>query len=99
MWSKGAVVIVKRGDEAMADAMASSFEEDREKDPLTNEERAWKDLLSQAKEDAVLAKIADAQATYGRNYIPPKWAKKIVEGFAFIVYGISIFVERYLVIR
>ena len=99
MWNKGAVVIVKRGDEAMANAMASPFEKDHEKESLSNEERAWKDLLSQAKEDAVLAKIADAQATYGRNYIPPKWAKKIVEGFAFIVYGISIFVERYLVIK
>ena len=98
MWSKGAVVIVKRGDEAVADAMASPFEQQTQ-EPLNEDEKDWKDLLSQAKKDAIMVKIAIAEANYGRNYIPPAWAKKIVECFAFIVYKFSIFVERYLVIK
>lgn len=101
MWNKGAVVIVKRGDEAMADAMASNFT--FQKNDISDEEskhdKAWKDLLSKAKEDDTLVKIADAEAKYGYNYIPPKWAKKIVENFAFAVYKICVFIDKYLVIR
>lgn len=100
MWSKGAVVIVKHGDEAMADAMASSFEK---KNDISDEEwkhdKAWKDLLSEAKNDEIDLLIADAEIRYGHNWQPPAWAKHIVEGFAFIVYKICMFIDKYLVIR
>lgn len=104
MWKKGAVVIVKRGDEAMADAMASNFEqEEQEQTDIYSDDqkydKAWKDLLSQAKSDAVDAMIAKARAEYGHIWTPPKWARRIMEGFAFIIYWICVFIDKYLIIR
>lgn len=101
MWNKGALVIIKRGDEAMANAMASPFEQ--EKNDISDEEykhdKAWKDLLSKKKNDDILLKIAAANEKYDYNWVPPKWAKKIVEGFAFVVYKVCVFIDKYLVIR
>ena len=99
MWKKGAVVIVKHGDEAMADAMASPFEQNDISNDDQNYDKAWKDLLSEAKKDEIDLLIADAEIRYGHNWQPPAWAKHIVEGFAFVVYKICVFIDKYLVIR
>ena len=102
MWSKGAVVIIKRGDEAMANTMASPFEQRMAAKEHINEDQAirdWYKMLCKAKKEAVDKAILDAQETYGHNWTPPRWAKKITEGFAFVVYGICVFIERYLVLR
>lgn len=100
MWSKGAVVIVKRGDEEMANAIERGLDI-RLKDPktLTEGERAEYDLLKKAKSDKLKAMIAENEEEYGYNWTPPKWAEKIVGAFALIVYGISVFIDRYLRIK
>lgn len=100
MWSKGAVVIVKHGDEEMANAMENALDI-RLKDPktLTGSERAEYDLLKKAKSDSLKAKIAESEEIYGYNWTPPKWAEKIVGAFALVVYGISVFIDRYLRIK
>lgn len=100
MWSKGAVVIVKHGDTEMANAIEKSLDI-RLKDPkmLTDSERAEYDLLKKAKSDKLRAMIAENEEEYGYNWVPPKWAEKIVGAFALIVYGISVFIDRYLRIK
>ena len=103
MWKKGAVVIVKHGDEAMANAMASVFDEKKDEDIEVNEDpnydKTWKDLLYKSKKDAIDAAILDAKEHYEHNWTPPKWAKRIVECFALVVYGVCVFIDKYLVIR
>lgn len=93
-WSKGAVVIVKHGDHEMADAIeqgiaiykASKAEVEEMERDLTflrkRDRQYWNEMIDEANE------------LYGRNRIPPKWAKKLVEGFAFLVYHFSMFVEN-----
>ncbi len=93
MWSKGAVVVVKRGDKAMADAIEKGLDI-----RYTNNDRY--DLVKNRDRLYWQAKIDEAQLYYGTNPAPPpKWARKIVAGFAFIVYGFSVFVDKYLKIH
>lgn len=100
MWSKGAVVIVKRGDDEIASAIEKALDI-RTKDPklLTKQERDEYDLLRRARSDKIREEIALAEEYYGYNWVPPKWAEKIVGAFALVVYGISVFIERYLRIK
>lgn len=99
MWSKGAVVIVKRGDEAMANAIEKGL--DLKMVPVEEVEDMKRDnfFLKKRCVKAIQQDILDAQLKYGHNWVPPKWANKLVQGFALIVYGISIFVDRYLTIK
>ncbi len=99
MWSKGAVVIVKRGDEAMASAIEGGL--DIQAVPKKDVEALERDYTFLKRRDAktLKKKIEDAEADYGHNWIPPKWLGKIMEGLAFIVYLISVFIDKYLVIK
>ena len=101
-WTKGAVVIVKRGDQEWADAMEESLDiprgDDREMKELENENK-------ELKRDNDLAKIHDTRFTnmviqgleheYGRNRIPPTWLKVVKQGFALVVYLVSVFYDKF----
>lgn len=99
MWSKGAVVIVKRGDEAMANSIEEGL--GLKMVPVEQVEDMKRDnfFLKKRCSKAIQQDIIDAQIKYGYNWVPPKWASKLVQGFALIVYGVSIFVDRYLTIK
>lgn len=98
MWSKGAVVIIKHGDEAMADAMEKGLDI-RYTKGVKDEKTCKTELAALARQEEIAAKIADAQANYGYNWTPPKWANKIIGVFALIVYGVSVFIDKYLRIK
>ena len=97
-WSKGAVVIVKRGDEAMAngieDALTSEMVSKKDYDELERENF----FLRRRTREEILEDIAEAEAEYGHNFIPPKWAVPICEGCAFVIYHVCRFIEKYLVL-
>ena len=99
MWSKGAVVIVKRGDEAMADAIEQGLnipEVDNSMIDTTEIENLKRDnyFLRRRCQKTTEEMIEDARNLYGHNWTPPHWANKLVEGFAFIVYLFSVLVDR-----
>lgn len=95
-WSKGAVVIKKHGDEEWANEMEKVLNiqkaADKEKEELERDNTFMKKHIVEGLEQ----KIFDAELNYGYNWVPPKWAKGIVEAFAFIVYHFSVFVDGVL---
>ena len=93
MWSKGAVVVVKHGDEAMADAMEKGLEI---KKKLNSNEEAKTDLMKKRNSEFWKEAIEKAEYDYGHNYIPPKWLEKVRSFFALIVYGLTMFVDKYM---
>ena len=103
MWSKGAVVIIKRGDEAMADIITKGL--NAESDSKTNTDDDIETLkmqnyfLKKRVRKTTDALIEDARIQYGYNWTPPKWANYIVRGFALVVYGVSVFVDRFMRIK
>lgn len=104
MWSRGAVVIIKRGDEALADAIekgldiSSNVPEEAISEEIKNL-KCENYFLRKKSSKAINEMIEEARELYGYNWTPPKWANRIVECFAFIVYWFSIFVDKYLIIR
>ena len=100
-WKKGAVVIVKRGDKEWADAIEEALSE--------RIKRANKEEIDEMEMELVFLRkrdneywnemIEEAEAKYGENYIPPKWIQKIVSGFAFVMYYIGKFIDKYLKIK
>lgn len=101
MWSRGGVVIVKRGDEAITDAIEQGMDilVSDTTDEDTKKIKDERDLLKKAKTDAILCKIAKAEYEYGRNPTLPDWARKISEAAALVVYVICTFIDRYLRIK
>jgi hypothetical protein len=102
MWSKGAVVIIKRGDEAMADIIAKGLNVEESvaenADEIENLKMQNYFLKKRVRKTTDLM-IQDARVQYGYNWTPPKWANHIVRGFALIVYGVSIFVDKFMRIK
>ena len=102
MWSKGVVVIIKRGDEAMADMMTKglNIEESvaENADEIENLKMQNYFLKKRVRKTTDLM-IEDARLQYGYNWTPPKWANYIVRGFALVIYGVSIFVDRFMRIK
>ena len=98
-WSKGAVVIKikKHGDEEWADTIEKSLNIKRASDKELKElEELRRDNTFMKKHivDDLEAKIADAEAKYGRNWIPPKWMKPIVDVISLIEYGFAILIDK-----
>ena len=98
MWSKGAVVIVKHGDEAMAEALEKGLDI-RYRDTTPIEKKCKYELMELRQSRRFKEEIEELDRLYGYNWVPPKWAKGIVEVFALAVYGVSIFIDRYLRIK
>lgn len=87
MWSKGAVVIIKRGDKEMADSMEASLVPVKEEKP--------RDILPRHGPEYWNREFAIADFLYGKNYHePPSWARPIVGLYALIVYGISVVCDK-----
>lgn len=100
MWSKGAVVVVKKGDPEFADAI--------EKGVTANKMVPKKDMEETERENAFMKKrykeslendIATAQIQYGHNWVTPTWLKPLAGLWALIVYGISVFVDKFMTIK
>ena len=87
MWSKGAVVIIKHGDEEMADSMANSL--------VPVKKKKKRDALPRRDPEYWNHELAVADFIYGKNYRdPPKWLKPAIGFYALVVYGISITFEK-----
>ena len=112
-WKKGAVVIVKRGDEEWADAIEEVLDiqkaSRKELEELENENKELENENKELKRSKDMTKIHDDKFTdnmiaklereYGNHWTPPKWVRWILEAVAFVVYWISLFVDKYLVIK
>lgn len=98
-WSKGAVVIVKRGDQEWADAMEQALAIKRaSKEEIAEMERE-NTLLKTRMSKELEEKIADADRMYGYNFVWPKWLDPITGFFALIIYGIACFWDRFMTIK
>ena len=107
-WTKGAVVIVKRGDEEWADSIEKTLTVD-EGWADSKEIEQLKSENEELKRDKAMTKIHDTRFTNAaidslsnkHDYYlpPPRWIRIIKEGIAFIVYWVSIFVDKYMVIK
>lgn len=105
-WSKGAVVIVKRGDPEWGDVIEDALDVKRAPNKELEELRKENEELKRDKE---LARNHDTRFTNkaiqdlkdeNEHYkTPPKWLRVIKEGFAFIIYWISVFWDKYLTIK
>ena len=99
MISKGALVIIKRGDEGMSNEMAKSIiapEIKKDYDKL----QAKYYFARKRSRKAIRKDIRKAQRKYGYNYIPSnRVIKYIREGFALIEYGIAVFVDKFMTIK
>lgn len=99
MWSKGAVVIVKYGDEEMANSMVEGLRINLSEMPKAG----TKDIKTLEAENYFLRccvnrltkdKIERAQDEYGYEGHKPVWIRKISEWIAFVVYCFSTFIEK-----
>lgn len=101
-WSKGAVVIIKRGDEEWADSMENALVP--KKDICDDEE------MKTLKRDNELTKIHDTRFTnnmieallhtYGPIPKPiPKWLDWLLAPWTLLIYGVSLFTNKYLIIK
>jgi hypothetical protein len=95
-WSKGAVVIKKTGDEAWANEMEKVVNgpkiRDQEKEEMERDNEWMKKHIVEDLEN----KIADAEINYGYNFVPPKWAQRVLGVYCLIVFYIDKFAEKYL---
>lgn len=91
-WSKGAVVVVKRGDPGMADEMEKIF-----KSNVKGSGGGYCFLPHKHSPEELKAMMEDAQRLYGkRGWSFPEWFRPIKEGMAFIVYHVCLFIDKYL---
>lgn len=97
-WSKGAVVVVKRGDDAIADAIEKGMDIQTYSKEEVEDMKRENTFLRKRSVKALTAAIEDAEIQYGHYWVPPKWANWIFQGLAFIVYHICTFIEKYLVL-
>ena len=92
MWSKGAVVVVKRGDPGMADEMEKIF-----KSNVKSSGGGYCFLPRKHTPEELKVMMEDAQRLYGkRRRILPEWFRPIKEALAFVTYHVCTFIEKYL---
>ena len=98
-WTKGAVVtVIKHGDKDMANGMEKIFTDSMVSKKDYDELERENFFLRKRTREEILEVIAEAEAEYGHNFIPPKWAVPICEGCAFVIYYVCRFIEKYLVL-
>lgn len=102
MWDKGAIVIIRRGDDEFGRAITEGVTQQMQLVPLhevANLERDYKFLKSR---DQLYwkRKIARANRLYSTP-IPrrPKWMRPFQDIWYLIVYGISVFADKYMTIH
>lgn len=98
MWSKGAVVILKHGDEAMANSMIKGVDAGMALQRVNSREvetlRRDNFFLKRRSKKSTDAMIADARKNYGKNYILPKWAEKAIGWSVLIAYPLFLLLDR-----
>lgn len=100
MINKSAVVIIKRGDKTMADAMEKVFNPPVVKDDRMRFIEREKLFLKKKRTRTIRRMIREAENKYGYNYIPKStFAKRVREAIAFIEYGFAIFADRFMTIK
>ena len=99
MISKGALVIIKRGDKDMSDQMADSIVAPAIKKDYDKLQAKYYFARKRSRK-AIRKDIRKAQRKYGYNYIPTsKVIKFIREGFALVEYGFAVFVDKFMTIK
>lgn len=102
MISKGALVIIKHGDEDMSNEMAKSIVAPEIKKVKKDYDKLQTKYYFARKRSrkAIRKDIRKAQRKYGYNYIPTSKAVKLIrEGFALIEYGFAVFVDKFMTIK
>lgn len=102
MWSKGAVVIVKHGDQEWADSIeqALAIRRASEKELRELEELKRHKNLSKIHDDKFTdIVIEDARRRYRKIRPMPRWLDILLAPWSLLVYGVSLFADKYLVIR
>jgi len=96
MWSKGAVVVVKRGDEAMANAieegMSLALVSSKEVEDIKRENFFLKRQNTKNNKRKIIA-ARHAYAIKRRRF---KWKRLFVDIYALTVYGLTMFFDRYM---
>lgn len=95
-WTKGAVVIVKHGDDAIADAIEKGMDIQTYSKKEVKEMERENTFLKKRSVESLTKAIQDAENDYGYNWTPPKWAEWIISIWAFCTYHICTFIEKYL---
>jgi hypothetical protein len=100
MWTKGAVVIVKHGDDAMGSAMKNGLNLPVlvDQSSVMNIERE-NFFLKRRSRRYYIQKIREAEEKYGYNWQPPKWARGFFSGLAFLEYLFAVFADKYMTIK
>lgn len=99
MWSKGAVVVIKRGDKEMADAIVDGLDIQLASPEELENLRRDNTFLKRRTAKDIQKKIEEAEELYGYNWTPPKWARWFFDFVALIEYGVAVFVDKYLIIK
>lgn len=99
MWSKGAVVIVKHGDQDWADSIEQTIAIRKASNQEVEELKRENTFLKKRTTDDLIAKIEKAEQDYGYNWTPPKWAKWFFDILALIEYGAAMFVDKFMTIK
>lgn len=98
-WSKGAVVIVKHGDQEWADSMEQTLAIKRASDQEVEELRRDK-KLSKIHDDAFTdIAIQSLRKKYRKIKPMPKWLDILLSPWSLLVYGIAVFSNKFLIIR
>lgn len=99
MWDKGAVVILKRGDEAMADSIEDAMTKSLV--PLEEMEKVKREnfFLKRQNSRNNSEKIAGANYFYEKKRRSIHLPKIISDFYAITIYGLSEFTARFLTIR
>ena len=100
MTNKSAVVIIKRGDQEMANAMVDGLNLPAVQDSRMIFLERENFFLKRQRTRTMRRKIREAQLKYGNNYIPKSnLGRRIREGWALIEYGLALFAERFMTIE
>ena len=98
MLSKGAVVIVKHGDKEIADAIEQGLDVRYPKENR-DEHTCKTELAAIARQKDIAEKYEKAKAQRDPIKIESKVKQRIKEGFALIVYVVSVFIDKFLRIK
>jgi len=104
MITKGAVVIIKHGDPEFADSMEKGLVK-KIAGPSSDQAKYISELerenffLRRIVERETGRNLAELESEYGYNRRVPRIFRRLSNGWALIMYGITRFVDKYLVIR
>lgn len=101
MWNKGAVVVIKHGDEQLANAIQNGVCSTMVPASDVNTLKRDYDLLKKRNTVYWSRKIRRAHRMYFEKPKKPlpNWTKPLIDIYALVVYGISMFVDKFMTIK